>query len=336
MTEVRTSAGGVRLTTPHLHFGHYVGTFAAAHQHSERRVLYYLIKDTEPFLWSNPQSKRSAIRQLVIEALAIAPDGIVVKPLITSRILHHAWRIGSIISDLVRYSSLVTAHFSKEKIRKGSYSDSVRNFLFPLDEATVFTFLSVERFYSNQDNERIIRFVRDVQRMLRRRYQFARDLPLTELCHFPGTPFLPGADHRRMHTSAMNVLPVITDKKTIIEFCRASFRLGHYFDKYPAELERFRSEGASEFVPSQPFMPFTLIRVLRGERELLEFVERYSTDRMRREQLAEHLAGVVWDYVAEWRSRAAILFDDAALLQRVLDESERIGLEAAETWESDL
>lgn len=336
MTEVRISAGGVRLTTPHLHLGHYVGTFAAAYHHAERRILYYLIKDTEPFRWNDPADKRAAIRQLVLEAHAVAPDGMIVKPLITSRILHHAWRVGGIISDVVSYSSLVTAHFNKDKIRNGSYSGTVRNFLFPLDEATVFTFLSVERFYSNQDNERIIRFVRDVQRTIKKKYQFASNLPLTELWHFPGIPSLPGADHRRMHTRAMNTLPVMADKTTVIEFCRSSFRLGHYFDRYPSELDRFRTQGGSEFVPGPSFTPFALMRALRGEEGLVELVASYSIDRNRREQLADLLADVVWDHIEEWRRRAAILSEDTALLHRVIEDSESVGMKAAEAWESEL
>ncbi|HMP71671.1 MAG TPA: hypothetical protein PKE55_00240 [Kiritimatiellia bacterium] len=334
MTEFSNAVGGVRLGERGLHLGHYVGTFAAAAAHREERAVYYVIKDTEPLHWEDAKRKQRWIEVLAREAAAIAPDVIKVRCVLTSVLMRAAWAVAGAIYDHVNYSALVTAHFAKAVIRSGQYTGSIRNFLFPLDEAIILTFLRTDCFYSNRDNERIVLFTRDVQHVLQRRCPALRELPLTKLRHFPDLSYLPGADHRRMHTAGKNTLSVISDDGEIERFCRSAFSLSRFFEEFPDELERFKRDGSSNYIPGDRFAPFALVRVLEGPARLSEFKELYSARRNERDRLSQRLGEIVTPRLKAWRERANCAAGRVWTYDEVKGESEKLARKASEAWGS--
>jgi len=333
MTEYCNAVGGVRLGERGLHLGHYAGTFAAAAAHREERTLYYVIKDTEPLHWEDSTRKRAWIEVIAREAAAIAPDAVEVRCVLSSVLIPAAWAIAGAIYDHVNYSALVTAHFAKKAIRTGHYRGSVRNFLFPLDEAIILTFLRADSFYSNCDNERIIFFTREVQRALQQKCSALGDLPLTNLRHFPGLGYLPGADHRRMHTAAHNTLPVLSDDAEIGRFCRSAFSLSRFFDEFPDELERFKKgAGSGNYIPDDRFAPFALVRFLKGSEGIMEFKKLYATKGGDRDNLGERLTEIVAPQFKAWRERANNLEGRVLTYDEVQNESDRLAEKASKTW----
>lgn len=333
MTESNNAVGGVRLGEQGLHLGHYTGTFAAAAAHREERTLYYVIKDTEPLYWEDSARKRHRIEVLAREAAAIAPDAVEVRCVLSSILMRAGWAVAGAIYDHVNYSALVTAHFAKSAIRTGQYRRSVRNFVFPLDEAIMMTFLRADCFYSNRDNERIVLFTRDVQRALQRRCRALGDVPLTELRDFPGLGYLPGADHRRMHAAGKNTLPVVADDAEIMRFCRSAFSLSRFFEQFPDELERFKSTGSDDYIPDDRFAPFALVQVLEGRMRLRELKEMYATKRSKRDRLAQRLEEIVAPRLQTWRQRANSSSGHVWTYDEIQNESDRLARKVNEVWE---
>ncbi len=292
-----SAVGGVRLAGNPLHFGHFVGTFAACLARKLDRRLLYVIKDTEPFLWRSEEHKRRSIAEIARSAVAMG-DGLEVSPVLASVLLKHAWFVQNAILDTVNLSALIACHFEKKLIREGAYSRSVRNFLYPIDEAIIFTFVECERFYSNMDNERIVRFVRDVQHRLAKIVEIPGEWPETKICSFPALSFLPGVDYQRMATKNGNVLPINASSSELRNFCESAVRVGPYFSMRPEKLEQWRRDRTIAL--DEDFLPLVLLRVL-GQ---VDETERYRTlpqteDSLR--GLAERIFDVLATKMHHWR-----------------------------------
>jgi len=325
MTEVPRCAGGVRLGEHGLHLGHYAGTFAAATANSETRTLHYIIKDTEPYFWADQSKKKYWVERIAHDACTLAQAGLQVKCLLSSILLNYAWRISNAIYDTVKYSALVTAHFDKASIRDGKYHATIRNLVFPIDETIILTSLSIDTFYSNCDNERIVRFARDVQRQIGVKL-------LTNLFCFPGIRNFPGDDHQRMHAAGGNTLDVSASDSTIHRFADKAFSLSKYFEVNVNELNRYRQTPRGEYIPADQFAPFALIRVLEGQEGLDQFKKDYLVHGSQREHMAGILAEVLAKHISNWRARWEEIKSGWSF-EELLDQSHQIASSAAKEWD---
>lgn len=312
--------GGARLATGGIHLGHYVGNFLSMLDFDSPKQYIFVIKDTEPVLWPSNEVKGNTLLDMISDVLSLPfSDSILVTT--SSRILSSCYSINSIILDIVSFNALVTAHFKKKDLRDQAAVTSVKNFLFPIDEATTLLALRAGYFASNDDNLRIVRFSRDIARKFNA-VVHTEFFPLPELKHHKLVPRLAGADYRRMCKAHKNTIRISEDPQVLYERIRQLISWKTYFSINSVALEAYRVDG-SKFIFPQDYLPFLYWRIFSDSELTPEDMALYSKVE-NREKLCQELFERMDDRLQSIRVKKAHLLERQSTVWKRLEEDSEV------------
>jgi tryptophanyl-tRNA synthetase len=241
-----------------------------------------------------------------------------IKILRASRVLEKIPEFQNVLNDSTNFSHVQTAHFKKTALREGGAGTSIRNFLFPLDEAAVLLSLSPHFFVSNDDNERIIRFVRDVARRVSKRYHHEIELPDIYTNSRAGR--LLGLDYHRMCKGNDNVIYLDDHLETLLAKCRKAASVRTLFNAFPDEMVKHKNDPQNYIYPEQ-YLPFYYLSYICDEDLDVSARMMYSIPE-KRDELVVLLALAILEKTMAFRDRKRTLLLDEAAIQKRLTSSE--------------
>lgn len=251
--------GGARLATGGLHLGHWFGNIVPRLDFPEDTEYWFVVKDTEPLIWDDPKAKQNALLDICSDVLSV-PFSSSLRITTASAIISCCYNLYCHVLDHVTFNGLISAHFNKKAFRGNDDSPSLKNFLFPIDEAVVLLALQANYLVSNDDNQRMICFSRDLTRRINRTSP-SLNFPIPELHHNKQAGRLLGFDYRRMCKAHNNTIGLTQDIDTLRASVRKVISMRTFFTKYPDELEKYKNSAHKYFFPDH-YLPFIYLRHL--------------------------------------------------------------------------
>lgn len=302
--------GGARLSPGGLHLGHLVGSFLPLLDFADPTEYFFVIKDTEPLVRHDPAVRQQLLIDTVADSLSVPfSDRIMVTT--ASDILLNSYYLYSHILDVVSYNSLVTAHFRKQQLREQQSQESIKNFLFPIDEAAVLLGLRADYFLSNDDNIRLVRFARDIVRKSKRRgVEAISNLP--ELRHHSKLSRLLGPGYDRMCKANKNTIRTTEPVAELRQKVHTLTSWKQYFERNADALADFK-DSPSRFVFGENYLPFVYLNLF-GPEQIDDDKKRYFSDISKRVELEELLFKILNELIDPMRQRKLNLITNKTMI----------------------
>lgn len=313
---------GARLSPGGLHMGHYIGNFLPYHDFEGSKEYCFVIKDTEPILWASKKEKEKVLVGMASDVLSL-PFSNSIKVTTTSRIHPHAYDLNSLLLDEISYSTLISTHFKKNDFRSGKTTQSVKNFLFPIDEVLTLLSLNTDFFVSNDDNKRIELFCRDVAKKLNKKLQMDA-FKIVSLKSNKNVSRLLGCDYKRMCKANSNIIGFNEPENDLLSKLRTITSRRYFFNAYPEELEKSQEQVENYALPPH-YLPFVLLSIFL-DAQISEEERRIYSEANSRDLLVEHLFNAVNSHFKITRDKKAeLLLDPNGIIRRIENDSLELG-----------
>lgn len=311
--------GGARLAKDGIHLGHYVGNFLPIFDFDSPKQYVFVIKDTEPIIWPSNELKKNTFLDMISDVLSLPfSDSILVTT--SSVVLRNSYLLQAVVQDIVSFNTLITTHFKKHELRNQVTSTSLKNFLFPVDEAVTLLALKSNYFISNDDNLRMVRFGRDIARKINGLIKIDF-FPLPQLKHHNLVPRLIGRNYKRMCKANNNTIRISDEPKILYEKIVQLASWKAYFSQNQIALNEYNLDK-SNFVFREDYLPFIYWRIFSNNELKVEDMAFYSKME-NRDKLCKDLFEIIDNKLQSIRlDKVRLMNNQSVLWNRVKRDSE--------------
>jgi tryptophanyl-tRNA synthetase len=319
----------IRLSSGGIHLGHYVGNLLPSQDFTLPKQYIFVIKDTEPVIWEKKEKKWEVLLDMVTDILAIPfADSILLTT--SSSILSNSYLLYSVIQDIVTFNRLTNIHFKKDGFRKNEASNSIKNFLYPVDEAATLLALKPNYILANDDNLRSVRFISDIAKKINRLFDVEL-MPMPRIYHHKYISRLIGYDYRRMCKAHNNTIRVSDEPNVLMKKITQITSRNNYFAKNQKALEAFTLDEIN-FVFPDDYLPFVFWRVFSSY-ELSQQEKAYYSKVVNKSILNQKLYDLLDKQLEPIRKKKTFLYNNQSI---VLDRLEHDAFEISKIVKSNL